>query len=67
MEEEFVKVYSAGKLYDAELVKGLLLENDLEASLINKRNSELLIGEIEIYVPAAQADKAKKIIEERDQ
>lgn len=66
MEEEFVKVYSAGKLYDAELVKGLLLENDLEATLINKRNAELLIGEIEIYVPAAQADKARKIIDERD-
>jgi hypothetical protein len=66
MEEEFVKVYSAGRLYNAELVKGLLLENNIEASLINKRNSELLIGEIEIYVPAAQADKARKIIDERD-
>lgn len=64
-EQNFERVYSAGKLYEAELIVGLLAENGVEATIVNKRDSEFLIGEVEVYVANEDAVEAKRIIEER--
>ena len=63
---DFIKVYSAGKLYEAELIVGFLSLNNIEATIINKRDSQYLIGEVEIHVAAEDAEKAKKIIASRE-
>ncbi len=65
MSEDFIKVYSAGKLYDAELVKGMLFENGIEATIINKRDTEFLVGEVELYVSKKDSEKAVEIINQR--
>ena len=64
---DFIKVYGAAKLYEAELIVGLLACDDIEATIINKRDSQYLFGEVEIYVAAADAEKAKEIIANREE
>lgn len=64
-EKKFEQVYSAGKLYEAELIVGLLAENGVEATIINKRDREFLIGDVEVYVAEEDAERAKEIIENR--
>ena len=64
-DQKFELVYSAGKAYEAELIVGLLAENGIEASIINKRDREFLIGEVEVYVKEEDVARAKEIIENR--
>jgi hypothetical protein len=64
---DFIKVYEAAKLYEAELVVGLLSFNGIEAATINKQDGRYLFGEIEVYVTAKDAEKAKEIIAKRDE
>jgi len=65
---DFIKVYEAAKLYEAELVAGLLSVNDIEATIINKRDSQYyLFGYVEIHVAAKDAEKALEIIAKRDE
>ncbi len=62
MEKKWTKIYSTGKLYQAELLKGLLEENDIEAVIINKQDSAYLFGEMELYVDADNVMKATRMI-----
>ena len=62
MDKNWVKIFSTGVTYKAEHLKGLLLENDIEAVIINKKDSAYLFGELELYVYADEAVKAKHII-----
>jgi len=64
---DFIKVYEAAKLYEAELIVGLLACDNIEATILNKRDNQYLFGEVEIYVTAANAEKAKKIIANREE
>jgi hypothetical protein len=66
-ENEFIQVYSVGKMYEAELIAGLLSNNNIEATVVNKRDGQYLFGEVEIYVVAKDAEKAKEIIENRQE
>ncbi len=62
MEKKWTKIYSTSKLYQAELLKGLLEENDIEAVIINKQDSAYLFGEMELYVDADDVMKATRMI-----
>ncbi len=46
----------------AEMFLGLLESQDVQAVLINKKGSELLIGSVEVYVREEAFDKAKDIL-----
>jgi hypothetical protein len=48
-------IFSCSSLAEAELMKGLLLENGIEAVIVNKRDSVYLIGDVELYVQASDA------------
>ena len=65
-ENEFALVYTASRNYQALLVKGLLEENGIEASVINKQDSELIIGFAEVYVKREDKEKALQIIRSRE-
>jgi Tfp pilus assembly protein FimV len=67
MDTEFVLVYTASQHYQALLIKGLLDENNIEASVINKQDSEFLVGFAEVFVKAGDKDKALEIIANRGQ
>ena len=66
MDKDWIKIYSSGESYKAELLKGLLFENNIEAVIINKQDSSYLFGELEIYVIADDVIKAKHILTTQD-
>ena len=56
-------IYSSTVPYQAELIRSLLLENDVPSVLINKQDSSYLnFGEIEVYVNRDDILKAKQIL-----
>ena len=63
MDQNWVKIYSTTAPYKAELLKGLLFENGIEAVVINKQDSAYLFGELELYVHFDQAIKARHLIQ----
>lgn len=63
MYNDWVIVFTSPQIWEAELIKELLKQNDIESISLNKRDSAYLIGEVEIYVTTADAFKAKQIIQ----
>ena len=50
-------------LSDAQLLAGLLNDNDIPAQVLNKQDSSYLVfGEIEVFVPETMYEDAMKII-----
>ena len=62
MNKEWVKVYSSDQLHLAELIKSVLIENDINAINFNKKSTPYLFGEIEIFVQKEDVVRAKYII-----
>ena len=67
MEEQFVLITTAADVYEAEIIRGLLEENGIEVSVINKKDSEFLIGEVEVYVTRPQLALAQEILSQIDE
>lgn len=62
MDSNWIKIFSTGEPYKAELVKGLLQENEIDCIIVNKQDSAYLFGELELYVQADFAVKANHIL-----
>jgi len=62
MAGDWVKIHVVSQEYEAEMVKGLLEENEIECVIVNKKDSSYLFGEIEIFVDVENAFLAKQII-----
>jgi hypothetical protein len=62
VDKNWVKIYSTSANYKAELLKGLLMENGINAIIVNKQDSSYLFGELELYVMPNDAIQAKHII-----
>jgi len=67
LEKNWIKIYSTSANYKAELIKGLLFENGIQAVVINKKDSSYLFGELEIYVMPDDVLQAKHIISSQEQ
>ncbi len=61
---DWVKIKSFDNLYQAEFLKEILQEQGINAVVVNNRDSMLLIGEIELYVPENAEKKALELINE---
>ncbi|QQT37910.1 DUF2007 domain-containing protein [Sphingobacterium spiritivorum] len=48
----------------SEIVKQMLLENEVNAVVLNKQDSSYLFGKIELYVNVNDVDKANALIDE---
>lgn len=62
MSENWETIYSTDQLYEAELVKDMMADNDIECVIMNKQDSTYRFGEIEICVPTEEVFKAKQLI-----
>lgn len=62
MSSDLVVVYSTNQEYEAELIKSLLNENEIDCYVFNKKDSSYLFGEIEIYVSTENYFIAKQLI-----
>lgn len=61
--ENWIKVHETSDLQYAELLKSLLLNEDVEAVTMNQKDSSnLIFGTVSVYVPKDMAEKALKII-----
>ncbi len=56
--------YTTDKLYQAEIIKEILIDNHIRSIIMNKKDSAYNFGEIEIYVKANNIIKAKQLINE---
>ncbi len=62
MDENWVKIYTASKMYEIEIIKGLLAESKIESVDMNSKDSSFLFGSIDLYVHGDDFDKASEII-----
>jgi hypothetical protein len=64
MEKGWVNVFTTDQRHLGEIAKELLLENQIESVLVDKRDSTYItLGEVEIYVRDLDVMKAKFILE----
>jgi len=67
MEKGWVQVYTTNKMFQAEIFKQVLADNEIEAVIINKMDSSYkAFGEIEVYVKNDHVIKAKMLAKEFD-
>ncbi|MBL7929149.1 MAG: DUF2007 domain-containing protein [Bacteroidia bacterium] len=62
-QNEWIKVYSHHEPHKVEIVKAVLLDNNIESAVIDKRDrSYISIGEMELYVKPGDDVLAQVII-----
>lgn len=65
MEKDWVKIFSSDRPFEAEIVKGMLLDNGVDAILLNRQSSSYNIslpGQVELYVHESQEETAKSLV-----
>jgi hypothetical protein len=63
MDDQWEAIFSSSKLYQVEIMKSLLEDENIPCVIINKQDSAyIVIGEIELYVKSEDILKAKQII-----
>ena len=67
MDKNWVKVYTASKMYEVEIIKGLLAENKIESVELSSRDSSFLFGSIDLLVHGDDFDRASEIISSHNQ
>ncbi len=51
MEKNWIKIYSSANYYQAEIVKQMLTEHEIDTVLLNKQDSShRTFGHIEVYI-----------------
>jgi hypothetical protein len=51
MEKNWIKIFSSTNYYQAEIVKQMLVENQIDTVLLNKQDSShRTFGDIEVYI-----------------
>ncbi|AFK04251.1 hypothetical protein Emtol_3118 [Emticicia oligotrophica DSM 17448] len=59
----WIKVFETKNIFEAELLKNELLTHEIMAVVLNKRDSNYLIGYCEVQVPEEQQSIAKVVID----
>jgi len=62
MDVKWVRIFKTGELYQAKVIEALLNENDIACQVMNKQDSALVFGYIELYVPEPLQDQALLLI-----
>ena len=61
--EGWFKLYSTKNYLEANMIKGLLEENNIKTIILNMQDSSYLVfGEIELYVPVFFKDIAQHLL-----
>lgn len=51
MEKNWIKIFSSNNYYQAEIIKQMLIENQIDTVLLNKQDSShRTFGHIEVYI-----------------
>ena len=61
--KSWYKIYTTDSYAEANIIKGMLEENNIKAMLLNKQDSSyLFLGEIELYVSVHFKDVAIRLV-----
>ena len=60
--DNWICVYTTNQIYKAEAVKDLLTEENIEAVVMNKKDSWYLFGDVELYVQPEDEHLAVELI-----
>jgi len=63
MENNWIRIFRTTQPIKAEVLKGVLEENEITAVMLNKRDSAFQVGEIELYVSPEDEEAALKLIQ----
>ncbi len=55
-------IYSTNQIYEAEMVRNIMEDHDIECVIMNKQDSTYRFGEIEVLVPNENVLAAKQLI-----
>lgn len=64
MDTKWVRIFKTTELYQAKVLEALLNENEIACHVMNKQDSALVFGYIEIHVPENLETQARTVIEE---
>ena len=64
MEANLVHIFSSGQPYQAEMVRQMLSDHNIQSFLVNKQDSAYKFGDVELYVNRDDVIRAKKLIAE---
>lgn len=64
MEKNWVCIYATKASYLAEIAKNLLYENEIDAVVINKQDTNYHFGILEIYVERDNAIRSKHLLKD---
>ena len=59
-----VHIYSIGNSYQAELIRQMLSDHNIQSFIVNKQDSAYKFGDIELYVHRDHIIRAKMLIQE---
>ena len=62
MEAGWVKIYTSPDFFKSEIVKQVLIDQEIETIIINKQGFPYRIGEVEVYIHEDDFQKALEII-----
>jgi hypothetical protein len=65
MEPRWQKVYSSNDQFKVELLKQVLVANQIEAVVLNQKDSSYQFGEVSILVPEADRFTAETLIHQQ--
>lgn len=64
MDENWQEVFSTSHVWQAEMAKQILEENEITAVVINRKDSSYLFGEVAVYAEIKNAEKAKELLKD---
>lgn len=67
MEPGWIKIKTFGIVVEAEIVKNMLIENDIPAVVVNKQDVYVRFGNVELYVQDDNQEAALQLIEEQSE
>ncbi len=67
MEPGWIKIKTFGIVVEAEIVKNMLIENDIPAVVVNKQDVYVRFGNVELYVQDGNQEAALQLINEQSE
>ncbi len=68
MEKDFVLLCSISNQFEAELIKGMLIDNDIPCIIFNKQGSPYhIFGNLELYVHSSQVEEAQVLLNQHNE
>lgn len=67
MEPGWIKIKTFGIVVEAEIVKNMLIENDIPAVVVNKQDVYIRFGNVELYVQDGKQEAALQLIDEQSE